>query len=97
MSPSDPPNAVAALAALPNLGPESAAMLMQAGIADMHHLRALGAVAAYHRVKSRTPSASLYLLWALEGALTQTPWQVVARERRTDLLLALDALQQSAP
>jgi DNA transformation protein and related proteins len=92
MPSSDPHNT---LAELPNLGPQSVDMLRQAGIADLAQLRALGAVAAYRRVKRHAPSASLNLLWALEGALTQTPWQVVARERRTDLLLALDALQQS--
>jgi DNA transformation protein and related proteins len=91
MSPPTPRNP---LAALPNLGPKSAAMLQQAGIPDLAHLRAMGSVRAYQQVKRCTPSATLNLLWALEGALTQTPWRVVAREQRIDLLLALDALQQ---
>ena len=78
-------------AALPNLGPASMAMLARAGIASLDALRALGAVEAYRRVRQQNPHASLNLLWALEGALTQRPWQVVAREDRLSLLLQLDA------
>ena len=33
-------------------------------------------------------------LWALEGALSGLPWQVVAREHRTSLLLALETLDR---
>ncbi len=75
---------------LPNLGPRSRAMLASAGITTLQHLRKLGAVAAYARVKRSGANASLNLLWALEGALTGLPWQVVAREHRTSLLLALE-------
>jgi DNA transformation protein len=38
--------------------------------------------------------ASLNLLWALEGALSNIPWQVVAREHRTSLLLALEQCER---
>jgi DNA transformation protein len=64
-------------------------------------LRQLGAVAAYAKVKQQAPRASLNLLWALEGALTNLPWQTVARDHRTSLLLALEQhlarLQPAAP
>jgi DNA transformation protein len=91
--PSPPPTAqgASAIAALPNLGPASAAMLAEAGIASPEALRALGAVEAYRRVRARNPRASLNLLWALEGALTQRSWQAVARDDRLSLLLQLDA------
>ena len=79
-----------ALDELPNLGPKSRAMLASAGITTLPHLRTLGAVAAYARVKRSGANASLNLLWALEGALTGLPWQVVARDHRTSLLLALE-------
>lgn len=52
----------------------------------------MGSVAAYSLVKAQSANASLNLLWALEGALTGLPWQVVAKEHRLSLLLALDAL-----
>jgi DNA transformation protein len=81
---------------LPNLGPKSKQMLLAAGIDTVEQLRRLGAVAAYARVKQRSSSASLNLLWALEGALSGLPWQVVAREHRTSLLLALEEHQFGA-
>ena len=81
-----------ALATLPGLGPKSQAMLAAAGIPDLATLRRLGAVVAYARVKRNDPRASLNLLWGIEAALTGLPWQTVAREHRTSLLLALDAL-----
>jgi DNA transformation protein len=78
------------LAELPNLGPKSQQMLGAAGIRTTAQLRKLGAVRAFAQVKQHSPRASLNLLWALEGALTGLPWQTVAREHRTPLLLALE-------
>ena len=65
-------------------------MLQQAGITTLTQLRKLGAVAAFSKVRRSGANASLNLLWALEGALTGLPWQVVAKEHRTSLLLALE-------
>jgi TfoX/Sxy family transcriptional regulator of competence genes len=81
------------IASLPNLGPKSREMLAAAGILSVAQLRQLGAAATYARVKKANAKASLNLLWALEGALTDLPWQVVAREHRTSLLLALEQSQ----
>ena len=81
---------------LPGLGPRSQAMLSGAGIKSVPQLRRLGSVQAYALVKSTGANASLNLLWALEGALTGLPWQVVAREHRLSLLLALEALKDDA-
>lgn len=78
------------LASLPDLGPKSRAMLAAAGITTLKQLQAHGSVAAYARVKATGANASLNLLWALEGVLSGLPWQVVAREHRTSLLLALE-------
>ncbi len=80
----------ASIADLPNLGPKSELALHAAGIHSVDVLRKLGAVAAYAQVKRSGAPTSLNLLWALEGALTNVPWQVVAREHRTSLLLALE-------
>lgn len=77
---------------LRNLGPVSRQMLAQAGLHDEAALQTMGAVAAFARVRAVNAKASLNLLWALEGALSGLPWQVVAREHRTSLLLALDEL-----
>lgn len=83
------------IASLPNLGPKSQEMLAVAGITRIAQLRELGSVGAYVRVKAKVPSASLNLLWALEGALTGLPWQQVAKEHRTSLLLSLEQMQNS--
>lgn len=83
--------AEAPLSGLPNLGPKSQAMLAAVGITSLAQLQALGAVAAFSKVRRNGANASLNLLWALEGAVTGLPWQQVAREHRTSLLLALEA------
>jgi hypothetical protein len=79
------------VAGLRNLGAASARMLADAGIASVARLRKLGTVEAWRRVRTVHPRASLNLLWALEGALTDRDWQDVARTERTRLLLAVDA------
>lgn len=78
------------IAELPNLGPKSQQMLLACGIGSVAQLRNLGAVAAYAKVKAKHKTASLNLLWALEGALIGLPWQEVARLHRTSLLLSLE-------
>lgn len=78
---------------LQGLGPKSLAMLAAAGITTVAQLRSLGSVRAYAMVKATDATASLNLLWALEGALTEQHWQVVARAHRLSLLLALEAVQ----
>lgn len=87
------------LAALRNLGPASAAMLLRAGVSDAATLDRLGAVRAFAMVAANEqsegrPEPSLNLLYALEGALTDQPWQAVARQSRLELLLALDDLRR---
>jgi len=83
-----------AIESLPNFGPQSAAMLASAGIERVEQLRELGSVAAFVKVKAVVPSASLNLLWAIEGALTGLSWQQVAHEHRASLLLSLEQCQQ---
>jgi DNA transformation protein and related proteins len=80
---------------LPGLGPKSLRMLMLAGIPDRTELERLGSVRAFLQVRRAGQPASLNLLWALEGALTGRPWQQIAREERTRLLLELDARESA--
>jgi DNA transformation protein len=70
-------------------------MLAGAGIKTLVQLKRLGSVRAYAKVKATGVNTSLNLLWALEGALTDLPWQTVAREHRLSLLLALEALNDA--
>jgi DNA transformation protein and related proteins len=78
------------LAAARNLGPKSAAVLERVGVLTLDQLRQLGSVRAYSLAKHAEPSVTLNLLWALEGALLDQPWQSVAKDHRTSLLLSLE-------
>jgi DNA transformation protein len=71
------------LARLANLGPKSAQFLRNAGITSHEQLKQLGSVKAYSIVKHVEPSASLNLLWALEGALSGLHWREVRLQRST--------------
>ena len=53
---------------LRNIGPKSAAWLRQTGVRSQEDLEAVGALAAYVRVKRAGFKPSLNLLYALEGA-----------------------------
>lgn len=79
---------------IPNLGPKSENMLRRAGITTMAQLRALGSVRAYLAVRRVDGRASLNLLWALEGALTDRSWKDVAKSDRLSLLLQLEEADQ---
>jgi predicted flap endonuclease-1-like 5' DNA nuclease len=87
----------ASIAALANLGPASAQMLAEAGIATQARLRQLGAVAAYVQVKRRHPGASLNLLYALAGALDAIDWRTIRRQRRLELLIAVEDYERRHP
>jgi len=80
------------IARLANLGPKSEAMLHRAGIGTVEQLRAVGAVRAYVMVKRNSGNASLNLLWALEGALTNRSWREVAKSDRLSLLFQVEDL-----
>jgi len=79
------PTPGAALAALRNLGPASAELLVEAGITTPHELRQLGAVMAFKLVEHRHGSASTNLLYALHGALTDQHWASFSPDERARL------------
>ncbi len=82
---------------LKNVGPKSAAWLRQVGVRTQGDLEALGAVAAFIKVKRAGFKPSLNLLYALEGALLGCHWQQVPEARRTDLLAAAEEASLSLP
>lgn len=73
---------------LRNIGPKSAAWLRQTGIRTQEDLVAVGALAAFVRVKRAGFKPSLNLLYALEGAILGCHWQEIPDERRNELVLA---------
>ncbi|MEZ5840438.1 MAG: TfoX/Sxy family DNA transformation protein [Hyphomicrobiales bacterium] len=71
---------------LRNLGIETERMLAEVDIPDEEHLRAVGAVAAYHRLKFRFGRrVTLVALYALEGALTGEDWRHLGAETKDRL------------
>ena len=83
---------------LRNIGPKSAAWLRQTGIRTHEDLMAVGALAAFVRVKRAGFKPSLNLLYALEGALRDCHWQEVPETRRGELVAAAeDAIAQLPP
>jgi DNA transformation protein len=72
---------------LPGIGPVSAGWLKEVGIETEADLRALGAAAAYRRLKHWDPRrVSLNALWALHGALTGVPWNKIDAETKARLI-----------
>ena len=60
---------------LRNIGPRTAARLIEAGVPTVAELKRLGAVAAYRRLKHASPrETTLLALYALHAALTDSHW-----------------------
>ena len=70
---------------LRNLGPASAAWLAEVGIHTEAELQRFGPALAYRLVKQRQPEASLNLLWAIQGALTDTDWRETSEAMKRQL------------
>ena len=76
-----------------NVGPKSAAWLRQVGVRSLEDLRDTGVVATFMKVRRAGFRPSLNLLYAMEGALLDCHWQDVPEERRSELLLSVDAAE----
>lgn len=70
---------------LRNIGPKSAAWLRQVGLRSREDLAAIGAAAAFVKVRRAGFKPSLNLLYSLEGALLDCHWQEVPEARRKEL------------
>ena len=82
---SDAANILQALTELKNIGPKSARRLLEAGIKSREQIEALGAVEVFNRLRQRYP-ASLTMLWALQGALLDLPYNQIPPEIKSALL-----------
>jgi len=70
---------------LRNAGPTSSRWLAAVGIHTLDDLRKVGVVNAYNLVRAQGYNATLNLLWALQGALTDTPWNALPESVKQDL------------
>lgn len=76
---------VSDLSRLPNIGPITEQWLNELGIYNRQQLQELGAVEVYRRIRSSGANASLNLLYALHGALTNTPWHLLSATTKEHL------------
>lgn len=79
------------LSDLRNLGPKSEEMLAAIDIHTPIQLAGFGAVAAFIALNQSGLWASLNMLWALEGALSDRDWRGVVRNDKLRLLTELQA------
>jgi TfoX/Sxy family transcriptional regulator of competence genes len=76
---------------LRNLGPASARMLNAIGVHTEAELREIGAVNAYRLLMLRGYRPSMNLVWAIEGALTDTHWLELSDAVRARITAELEA------
>ncbi|MGE0282075.1 MAG: TfoX/Sxy family DNA transformation protein [Rhizobiaceae bacterium] len=77
------------VAEMRNLGPATARMLTEVDIADEETLRAVGAQAAYRRLKFRFGrQVTLVALYALEAALRDCDWRSLDAKTKEELAKA---------
>ncbi len=81
-------DASAELLKLKNIGPDSAQKLQAVGIHSRRQIESLGAVAVYWLLRERYP-VSLNMLWALQGALLDLPYNRLPEDMREALLAEL--------
>ena len=74
------------LTSLRNIGPRSASWLETVGIREVEELFDYGAIDAYLRVKAAYPDqVSLNLLYALQGAILDLPWNELPPDMKDKL------------
>jgi hypothetical protein len=78
------------LVSLRNTGPKSAAWLESVGIKSPEDLFDIGIEEAYRRVRIAYPDqVSLNMLYALQGALLDLPWNELPEDMRSKLRQAV--------
>jgi DNA transformation protein len=80
------------LSELKNLGARSEEWLPKVGIYTAEQLRASDPYEVYAKLKATVPGTSLNALYAILGAMEDRHWLEIKRERRTEVLLRLDAM-----
>jgi hypothetical protein len=82
---------------LRNLGPKSQAMLAKIGIHTLAQLTKAGAVPVYVMTKRVDKVVSLNLLYGLVGSIEDCDWRKVQRERKLELLNAIEEYEHAHP
>jgi DNA transformation protein and related proteins len=80
-----------------NLNPRISQQLASVEINTIDKLRATGSVEAYVKLLRGCSNVGPNMLYALEGALTNTHWEVVAREQGPRLQALLEQYEKDNP
>jgi len=71
---------------LRNIGPKSARMLEEIGVATVEDLRELGSVKAFIKLQFTFPDQiSLNFLWAMHAGLLDRDWRDISEGEKSDL------------
>ena len=73
---------------LKNIGPKSAQWMREIGLETRADLEEMGVVMAYHIMRHRIKGINVLMLYALEGALTDTHWNALPPARKAALQAA---------
>lgn len=79
---------------LRNLGKVSAGWLAAIGITRRDQVQMIGPVEIYLRIKSLGYNVSLNLLWALQGAVLDVPWNEIPQEMKQKLRAEVEAAER---
>ena len=75
-----------------NMGPKSSAWLASVGIQTLDDVASLGVVETYRRVKAAHPDrVTLNLLWGLQAALLDLPWNELPPDIKEELRKQVEA------
>ena len=79
---------------LKNLGASSVNVLNAVGIHTLRELQAVGSVKAYRMIRQHGVQVSLAMLYALEGALLDIPWQTLNPALKAQLVKMAERINQ---
>ena len=77
-----------------NLGPSTVNVLNSIGIRTQQELQAVGSVQAYRRIRQKGILVSRALLYAMEGALLDMPWQSLDPALKVQLVQMAERIYQ---
>ena len=84
---------MAELTSMMKSGREMARKLTSVGIGSAEELMAAGAEQAFLKLKKAYPGVCLVHLYALEGAISQTEYNSLSPDRKTELKALSDSLK----
>lgn len=79
---------------LKNIGASTVNILNSIGVRTQRDLQTIGSVQAYRRIRQRGVHVSRALLYAMEGALLDIPWQSLDSALKVQLVQMAERIDQ---